>query len=199
MTKANKQTIGDKLDGFSSTESLETAKTTSFVENSPYENLMRGAGILVKKTGHVLNGNGAQADNIFVITGACECIIWGEVTAVTNSTACSSPSFNLNDGAVDVPLTASAPMGSLSGCVAGALFFKNDYSDVDIGIVNPSQTWSLGIDWNASALLPFGVLKKSGETTNIQFLFTGDENTNITVTFYCRYKPLTANGAIASV
>jgi hypothetical protein len=196
-TKASKKTVGDTVENLTSGQSLETAKTTSFVENSPYENLMRGDRILVKKTGHVLNGNGAQADNIFVITGACEMVIWGEITAVTNSTKCSSPYLNSYDGTMTANITDPLGASTLSGCAVGDVFLVDSDDSITLGVYNCAQCQKFETD-DFGVLYPFGIIAKTGTTTNIKFNFTGDANTNITATFYCRYKPITGSGSVVS-
>ena len=65
---------------------LNIAKTSSITTNSPYDYLMRGEGITVSKS-NTCNGNGAQTDNIFTITGTVDILaIWGQCTEATNAT-----------------------------------------------------------------------------------------------------------------
>jgi len=154
-------------------------------------------GLLVTKT-LTCNGNGAQADNIFSVTGSVKIIqITGECTEATNSTTLSGASFALNDGTATVEITDGNAPTDLSGIGVGGVVFRNGVSaSVAVGY---NDNAAGAVKDLVSEDIPFIVTKKTGAATYIQFLFTGDVNTDVDMKFSVRYLPISDDGAITSV
>lgn len=174
---------------------LNTARPSSLTDNSPFDNLTKGDGILVTKT-LTCDGNGAQADNIFALTGTVDILeIWGVCTQATDSTDLADCSFALFDGAATLEITDSGGPTDCSGMAVDDVVFKNGasatvalaYIDIATGVlIDLVQTIAR-------------IAKKTGQNTYIQFLFNGDANTDVDIKFYVRYKPVSDDGALAAV
>lgn len=176
-------------------DALNTARPSSLTDNSPFDNLTKGEGILATKT-LTCDGNGAQTDNIFALTGTVDILeIWGVCTEATDSTDLADCSFALFDGAATAEITDSAAPTDCSGMAVSDVVFKNGasasvalaYSDIATGVVTDLTQVIARIS------------KKTGQNTYIQFLFNGDANTDVDIKFYVRYKPVSDDGALAAV
>jgi len=146
-----------------------------------------------------LDGNLAQNDNIFTVTGTVEIgEIYGVVTSLVNATTCSLASFTLYDGGVTADITDSTGPTDLSGLRVGSVMGKFNSVASGIGLINSNQA---RVTEGGSDMLhyKFGAIQKNATTTYIRFNFTGDVNTDIDVTFYVRYRPLSENGAVTPV
>lgn len=68
-----------------------------------------------------LSGTGAQSDNLFTVTGACECVVRGRVTtATTNMTVLMLDEW---DGTAAVAITLSGV--TMTALAAGTAVFRN--------------------------------------------------------------------------
>ena len=154
----------------------------------------------IKKTGHTLNGNGAQTDNIFTITGQVEVLgLKAECTEATNATTCGTTYFDLYDGAAAVEITDNGGT-DLAGITVGSTISKTAVATTALTLVaNAAGAVSDGAAGMTTLACPFRLMKKTGQTTYVRFCFTGDANTDIDMTFSIEYRKVTANGAIASV
>jgi len=178
---------------------LNTAKSTSITMNSPYDYMAHRKGIKVQKIGHTLNGNGAQNDNIFTITGAVEVVaLWAECTEATNATTCTTTYFDLYDGAAALEITDNGGT-DCSAITVGSLIGKTAVATTALTkLANSAGVFLDGAANTATVFCPFAVVKKTGQTTYIRFNFTGDASTDIDMTFNIRYIPLSSDGVIAS-
>lgn len=174
---------------------LNTA-ITSWNTNSPNAYLGRGEGIMVSKT-NVCNGNGAQTDNLFTVTGQVKVLeIWAVINQVTNGITLSGNSLDLYDGTAAVEITDSGAPLDLSGVTeVGGVVIKNGAS-ASVALAQLRNNVGGVSDTMA---VPFYCWKKVGATTYIRHLFTGDADTNVSFTWYVKYLPLTTDGAVAAV
>ncbi len=152
-------------------------------------------GIMVVKR-NTCNGNGAQTDNLFSITGTVEILdIWGICTEATNATTLSNNSLAIYDGTATLELTDSGTPTDCSGIAVGGAIFKN----------GASATVALAFNNNSAARLAdvtqtkVRVTKKTGAATYIRHLFTGDADTDVDIKWYVRYSPVSDDGAIVAV
>jgi len=185
---------GSATDTSINSNCLNTAKTTSITANSPFDYGMQTAGIVVSKS-NTCNGDGAQTDNIFTITGTVDILnIWGVCTEATNATDLAACSFAIYDGTATLELTDSGAPTDCSGINVGDVVFKN----------GASATVALArLNNDAGALSDLTqtktrVTKKLAVATYIQFLFNGDVNTDVDLLFYVRYVPVSADGALVA-
>jgi len=159
--------------------------------DSPHDYLHRGAGVRMEKV-LTLDGNGAQNDNIFEITGAVEVLrVYGECTEATDATTCTAVSFDIWDGTAAYPLTSAAGV-DLSGIIVGGAVYKDGVA-AGAATFDDNATGGLVDGGGAgyyTTFCPFRTWKKNGQTTYIRFNFTGDANTDIDMTFYIDYIPL---------
>jgi len=171
---------------------------TSRTANSPYDLLARTkeTGLIMTKT-NTCNGNGAQADNIFQVTGIVDILrIWGIITEATDSGAFSANSLGLFDGATTVELTDSLAPTDASGSAVGDILYKNGASaSVALAVSDRSTTGYVG-DLTETRTR---VGANTGFTNYIRHLFTGNANTDVDVKWYVEYVPVSDDGAIAAV
>lgn len=181
---------------YSNIETVLNQAKTSWNSNSPNAYLGRGPGIRVSKT-NVCNGNGAQTDNLFTVTGNVEILeIYATVDQVTNGTTLSNNSLALYDGTATVEITDSGAPLDLSGVTEVGGVVRKVGASATVALANLRNNVG-GILDKVDA--PFFAWKKVGATTYIQHLFTGDADTNVTLTWYVLYIPKTTDGAIAAV
>jgi len=194
---------------------LNTARPSSPVANSPYDDLkriddvavdgttanslsnitLRDGGLLATKT-NTCNGDGAQTDNIFAITGTVDILgIWGICTEATNATDLAACSFALYDGTATLELTDSGAPTDCSGINVGDAIFKNGASATVALARNNNDAGSL-TDLTETIVR---VTKKLAVATYVQFLFNGDVNTDVDIKFYIVYVPRSDDGTIAAV
>lgn len=173
---------------------MNQAKTTSITENSPYAYLKRGEGIIITKT-NTCNGDGAQTDNLFTITGTVDILaIWGVCTEATNATDLADNSLAVYDGTLTLELTDSGIPTNCSGMIVGDVVFKNGGSS---GVALAYQTIATGVLTDLSQTKA-RVSKKSGVATYIQHLFNGDVDTDVDIKWYVQYVPVSDDGAISA-
>lgn len=180
------------------TEGMDTAIPSSPTADSPYDILNdlddKLYGTVVTKT-LTCDGNGAQTDNIFTLTGSVEIqAIWGVCTEATNSTDLADCSFALHDATATLELTDSGAPTDCSGMAVGDVIFKNGASATVAVAYNDIATGQL-TDVTQTKVI---ISKKTGATTTIQFLFNGDNSTDVDIKFYVRYTPISDDGALAA-
>jgi hypothetical protein len=175
---------------------LNIAQPTTRTTNSAWDFLSRGLGTRVSKA-NVCNGNGAQTDNLFSITGTVKIeSIWAEITQVTNGITLSGNSLALYDGTSTVEITDSGAPLDLSGVTeVGGVIYKGGAS-ATVALVQIRN--NVGVV-NDTAMTSTILAKKTGVATYIQHLFTGDANTNVSMTWYVKYTPITSDGAVSAV
>jgi len=180
---------------------LNTVKTTGVVQNTLYDYIINREGFRVSKT-LTCNGNGAQNDNIFVITGGvtvtnlcAECMRVGAGGAATFGTCY----WDLWDGTAAIEITDNGGT-NLSGIGVGALISKDAVATSPLNF--DSNAAGNFVDGGGGGFYklacPFRVLKKLGANTYIRFNFTGDANTDVDLKFTVSYVPRTDDGAITA-
>lgn len=169
-------------------------KTDTIKGDSVVSFLKRSSPIIVTKT-NVCNGNGAQTDNLFSVTGYVELIrIWAECTQVANGTVLSGNYLDLYDGTSSVELTDQDAPLDMSGIVeAGEIVIKNGASTTAALVLMHNTA---GAVTDTAIYTGTTLTKKTGITTLIRHCFTGNADTNVTFIWYAEYKPLSTNGAI---
>jgi hypothetical protein len=181
------------------TNELNLASPSAVTTNSVYDHIINRKGKKISKTGHTLNGEGAQTDNIFTITGAVEIVaLWGECTEATNATTCGTCYFDLFDGSAALEVTDNGGT-DLASITVGSVISKT--AAATVALTKTANDAGALIDGAAGAqtvFCPFVAMKKTGEATYLRFCFTGDVDTDIDMTFNVRYVPLTTDGAIAA-
>jgi len=178
----------------SSAQELNMAIPTSPVANSINSIARRSGGLIVSKT-NTCNGDGAQTDNIFTITGSVEILnIWGVCTEATNATDLAACSFAIYDGTATLELTDSGAPTDCSGINVGDFIFKNGAS-ATVALVRHNNDAAVLTDVVETKVR---VTKKLATATYIQFLFNGDANTDVDILFYVTYVPRSADGAIVA-
>ena len=148
--------------------------------------------------GHTLDGDGAQADNLFQITGVVQILgISMFVDTVTDATTLTGVKFELDDGTAQVDITAGVVGSSV---VAGSLFFKSDPAATAMELVSAAAG---AIDEPAAGALcfhPFLLAQKTGDVnTYIRVAFTGDSNTDVDVTVTVRWEPISDGATLVAV
>lgn len=169
------------------------------IPNSLAELSLQRGGFLVTKT-LTCDGNGAQNDNIFVVTGSVEVLaLFGECTEATDATTLDAASFDVYDGTDVAELTDSTGV-DLSAITVGSIIGKTAVAANTITYLPNGIAAVLDGAANTSTVFcPFVAVQKTGENTYIRFNFTGDNDTDVDIKFSLRYVPISADGAITAV
>lgn len=159
--------------------------------------LASAGGISVVKLGHTIDGNGAQTDNIFSVTGVVRLLhISFYVTAVVDSTTFSGVKFDLSDGAANTDITATV---DCSAIVVGSYCYRENTSASALAYISAATA---AVHDPAVSLLVFSPVllaqKGDGTATYIRLNFTGDGSTNITANMCVFYEPLSSNAGVLS-
>lgn len=172
-------------------------KNDTVLSNSLYATTRKQGGEIVTKT-LTCDGNGAQTDNIFQITGTVRVIeLYGVCTEATDSTTLSATSFTLYDGTNTEDVTESSTGTDLSGIGVDGFVAKTATAGTALTFHDNSQVRITG---SANRVFtPFATTQKASTNTYIRFNFTGDANTDTDIKFYVRYAPISEDGAIAAV
>jgi hypothetical protein len=177
--------VGNKSDTVAGTSLVSVAKQikakTDYTED-----------IVVVSKASTVDGNGAQTDNIFTFTGNVELLlIYGVCTAVTNATTYGNVSWKINDGTNTVDLTYSG--ATCSGITVGSLLIKNAVAGgTPLSYKASAGCLTLeGTAGSARVATPIILTAKNGVTNYIRHEFTGDANTNVSMTFYVKYRSFT--------
>ena len=176
---------------------LNTSKTTGYTQNSLYEQMLQSQGIVVSKS-LTANGNGAQTDTLFTVTGCVKLLdIWAVCTEATNVTTLSNNRIVFYDGAASNEITdTGAPLDLSTLLGVGDVLIKNGASTT-VALVHVAGATCLSVPKVENQ--PLYLIKKIGVASYIQHYFTGDANTDADLTWYVRYVPITSDGAIAAV
>jgi hypothetical protein len=164
--------------------------------------LIHAGGRHVHKESHTIDGDGAQTDNLFTVTGAVRILsIRGIATTVTDATDFADVKFQTDDGGAQNDLCTTV---DASGIVVGGMIYRNNVSTEALQFVNADVCNIL--DPDAAGAPPqvildsaVAVVAKNGATTYVRLAFNGDANTDIVMDFDCEYEPLSDDGAMASV
>lgn len=128
------------------------------------------------------------AVDLFTVTGAVKILdLYGIVTSKTTLTNMTDCHFNVNDATIDVPLTKSTTL-TMSAAVVGSVVFKNCQAATAAGFLSGATTAiAESADYTWGDYTP--VIKKSGATTTIQFIYTtSDSPIAATIDFYVEYE-----------
>jgi len=183
---------------------MNVAKTSSITTNSPFDYLARMGWIKVEKSGHTIDGNGAQTDNIFKVTGVVELALFGEITAVSNIDVCNDIFFELYDGASSTSITSSMMANALGTRPVGTWVAKvGSVSSVAIAVssASGSVTEPVGMapgSWVPGVLFPCIASAKAGADNYVRFGFTGNNDTSFTMKFTALYRPILSSGTVVS-
>ena len=144
-----------------------------------------------------LSGTGAQSDNLFTVTGACECVVRGRVT---------TPSVNMTvlqleeyDGTAAVDITASGV--TLSALAAGTAVFRNGLAastlalsdNVAGDVIEGGDAGQNGVETS------FIVNAKASVTTYIRATYSTTENPDAgVIEWTCYWRPLFSGSSVVA-
>lgn len=157
---------------------------------------IRASGGQVTYKSHTIDGNGAQTDNLFTVSGIVRVLeIYAIADTVTDATTFSGVKFELDDGTAQSDITDAV---DASGILAGGVLLKDhgvatalSFLDNAAGVVEET-TGFFETD-------PIILVQKASTTTYIRLSFTGDGSTDIDMTFYVRWVPFNSTSNIAAV
>jgi hypothetical protein len=153
--------------------------------------------IFVTKT-NTCNGNGAQNDAIFLVTGTVKILeLYGIVTEATEATvlqACSW-AFNVQGGGSPASITEIATGTDCSGVAVGDFLVKN--AAVASGLTKVVAT-APKLTTPSGESIEFYLTAQQGTATNIYFKFTGAVATDVDIQFFCRYMPRSAGSSVVA-
>jgi hypothetical protein len=166
--------------------------------NSLADMVKRGGGFLATKT-ITCNGNGAQTDNLFAVTGAVEVLrIWAECTEATNATTFGVAFLDIYDSTAQVDITLDTGV-DLAGIVVGGVISRPwSVASALAFLNNATGAFIDGDEQGGNESFPFQIVKKTAAATYLRFCFTGDANTDVDMKFYVQYMPLTSDGALVA-
>jgi len=176
------------------TSQLNDAIASPTLNSTAYQTRTVG-GTIVTKT-NTCNGNGAQTDNLFSITGTVDILkIWWVCTEATNATDLADNSLAIYDGTVTLELTDSGAPLDASGINVGDVLFKNGAS-ATVALARQNNDAAVLTDLTETKVR---VTKKLAVATYIQHLFNGDANTDVDIKWYVSYVPISDDWAITAV
>ena len=179
---------------------LNTPHPSTITDDSAYAVLHRAGGhkICNKVT---LDGNGAQNDNIFEITGWVEVFrIFATCEEATDSTTLGTCYWDMYDGTVATEITDNGGT-NLAGIGVDCGICRDAIATSPLTFVNNSAA-SFDDGGGAGYYTTFAcfrVMKKTGVSTYIRFNFTGDANTDVDMKFCVIYFPLSDDSSISAV
>ena len=156
---------------------------------------------LISKNSKVFTGsNTTVAVPIFTVTGTVEIRgIWAVITTNlgTNHTAAY---FRSNDQTAQQSITVSTGT-TLSSKKAGSVIVKKDLASAAVVLLdNATGVISEPTTLETTFFSPFVMVKKTGATTNIEYVYTTTEQpTSGSMDFYVRWLPVSKEGNIASL
>ena len=174
----------------------ELPAVADMTSGSPSYLIQHIGGRELEKEDHQIDGNGAQADNIFVLTGVVLVHrLQFTVGAVTDATDFEDVQFALYDGTATLDITTVV---NGDGCIEGDYFYKKGlkntaliHVDTSVGVIEEAAA-------NKVSFEPFFCGKKSGAATYIQLLFNGDGATDFLVDFEAYYTPASHGASLVS-
>ena len=151
--------------------------------------------VIVSKS-NTCNGNGAQSDNIFTLTGTVELMrIWAVITQVTNGTTLSDNSLELYDSTASYEITDSGTPLDLSGVTeVGGVILKSGASGTAALVQIRNNVGAV----NDNIMTGTYLAKKVGANTYIRHNFTGDADTSVAMTWYAEYQPISSDGVLVA-
>jgi hypothetical protein len=155
-------------------------------------------GNLVSKA-FTIDGNLAQQDNLFEVTGTVRVLaLWGVVTESTDDGTVNLFKFTLDDTVVTLDITAAFDLGNLLD--VGVVIFKDLVLTSPVGLLPSAIAGVIEPATNVKSMFKeFWLSKSMSNDTYIRAEFTGDLVTDVDMTVYIRYFPISSDGAIAAV
>lgn len=158
--------------------------------------LVTSGGIAARKTSVAISGTGAQTVNLFKFTSGIRILeISGKITAVGDATTFSGVKFALYDGTNTVDITAAV---DASGTIVGSKLLKTAALATALTHDKADQCRIVESVFNKPFVESF-INAKAGVDNYIQLLFTGDESTDITADFCCKYAPIYDDSTLEAV
>ena len=166
------------------------------VHNSIYETDMFNGRLEAHKD-HTVDGNGAQTDNIFTLTGMVEISeLYFHIDTATDITTFSDCKFQLYDSAAATDLCAVV---DVSGAAAGSMVYKRGLIGQDAVLLDTTAGVVGEAAANKVSFEPFFVGKDAAAATYIRLAFTGDANTDVDIHVVARWRPHSHDGNLVSV
>lgn len=170
--------------------------------NTPKCSLLHAGGYMTSKVMQH-EGNGATTDNLFVVAGPIRVLaVFGVVTAiggggVGTDDVMDNLKLELDDGAAQADLTLANSDITNNGTV-GTLIIKDAEDSVKMKVMEADQVRYL--EGPVSKVFQEEIIvAKTGTTTYIRASYTGDANTDLTITWTIRYAPKTATAVVTAV
>ena len=153
-------------------------------------------GKTISDADHVINGVGAQADNLFKFTSGVHIQeITGSVTAVVDSTTLTGVKFVMFDGTNTVNITDAVNM---SACIVGDKLFKTLSKAEPIKYLKADQCRIEESSFN-KPMVESIINAKHGVDNYIQVVFTGDASTDVTMDFCVKYAPIYRDASVVAI
>lgn len=142
--------------------------------------------------------NTTASEVCFTVTGTVLIkALWGEVTTAIGSNH-TAAHFRLNDQTAQISITAAAG-SALSSFAVGSWVGRCGASAADVLTVKNANAgfFSEDVAFTGEFFVPFLVGKKSGALTQVEYRYsTTDAPTSGAMRVYCKYIPLSADGAL---
>jgi len=145
-----------------------------------------------------VTGNGAITQNVFKVRGCVEINRqYFIIDTITDITTCTAVSYDMSDGGASTAITLAGG-ANVSGYASKSILIRQGLVGVILTGRSANQIRILDRPASASPLtFNYAIIANSAVDTNyIRLLFTGDANTNFTVTHYVEWKPLSSNGEV---
>jgi hypothetical protein len=165
-------------------------------DNSVYAAVLRAGHRLIEKE-ITLSANNTSANvNVFQVSGSvCVGHIYGEITAATTLTNCTSVGFDAYDGTNTIALDNGG--AALSGYGVGTFISKTQANTQDLTVHDNSQVRVTEIA-DKKPCQPFVITQKTGTNTYIRFNYTTtDAPINATLKFYIWYHKIDGGSIVA--
>jgi hypothetical protein len=156
-------------------------------------------GATVTKSITLSANNTTAAVPIFTLTGIVRAELYGVVTTAIGSNH-TAEKFQINDGTLVQDISVSTGVDALSSAPVGTLIARvRQYA----GPLSIASTATGGIGdpdvQNTPFLCEFIAVKKSSATTQIEYVYTTTNTpTSGAIKFYCKYLPLSDDGAVVA-
>lgn len=169
----------------------EAPLPAQMVTNGPWCGIHRLAGELQYVDVDINGTSGAASIDLFNVTGNIELLgIWGEFTDATEVTSITVASFDFDDGANTVPITAAAGT-DLSGATVHSTIVRQGTQATALAFNKADQVRNSESAVAGLALGSSFLTSKGATTCQIRLTLTTDANTDATVRVYvawvCRH------------
>lgn len=157
-------------------------------------------GFWVTDTQTLVGNNTTVAVPIYTVTGSVEIsAIYGVITTVLGSNV-TAAAWRLNDSSAQSDITLSTGT-TISAAAAGSIIVKKGLAAAALTLLTSAQERvSEPTTLETTYFSPFVAVAKTAVTTNIEFVYTtSNAPTSGVITFFLRYLPLSADGAITAL